>query len=178
MSTDPNQPTGFPPSSNDPQGSYEPMATPAYPPAAYPQPGPAYGQPVARDMSTTAMVLGICLLIFALLAIVGALFMGTLLTTILANAQAQNPGQPAMPAGFTTILSVIVGFFFGLLPLLAGVGLLMKASWGRILAIVAGVVILFSFPFGTILGICILIFLLRGGAADGYKLLGAPRRAY
>jgi hypothetical protein len=49
------------------------------------------------------------------------------------------------------------------LALAAGIGLLERAQWGRIMAIVAAFVSLLKFPFGTALGIWTLVMLL------GYK---------
>ena len=50
--------------------------------------------------------------------------------------------------------------------LLAGYGLLKRASWGRVLAIVVGVLGLFNFPVGTVIGIYSLWVLLQNAATD------------
>ncbi len=170
MSLDPNDPTnpanlqtsqGFPPAAN------------AYPPAAT-----GYAAPPGRDMKTTALVLGICFLIVAAFGVLVTLSMGMLLPVIMANARAQNPNVAALPAGFGTVVAVITGIFLGLLPLVAGVGLLTRAAWGRIFAIVVAILLLISLPFGTIFGGITLFFLLRGGSSEGYAALSqrtAPR---
>ncbi len=162
MSNDPNeQQQSFPPAS-----PYLPPTPVAYapPPAMY-SPGPA------QAMETPVRVLGICFLIIAALGFLGALFIGSLMPMITSQMQAQNPAQPMLPAAFGVILGVIIAVIGGVLPLLTGIGLLRKASWGRILAIVNSILILISFPFGTILGGVTLYFMLRGGAKEGYEQL-------
>lgn len=53
----------------------------------------------------------------------------------------------------------------------AGLGLLQRQDWGRILAIVFGVVSLINIPFGTALGIYTLWVLVSPGADQEYAAL-------
>jgi hypothetical protein len=68
------------------------------------------------------------------------------------------------------VLSVIgigTGCFMFVLALpgiVAGVGLLMRKSWGRILAIVVGVFSLVNIPIGTLIGAYTLVVLLQDSA--------------
>lgn len=69
------------------------------------------------------------------------------------------------------ILSVVgtsVAIFLAILSLpgiLAGIGLLMRKNWGRILAIVVGILNLVNFPIGTVIGVYTLWVLLQDTAA-------------
>lgn len=53
----------------------------------------------------------------------------------------------------------------------AGLGLLQRQDWGRILAIVLGVISLINIPFGTALGVYTLWVLVSPGADQEYQAL-------
>jgi hypothetical protein len=53
----------------------------------------------------------------------------------------------------------------------AGLGLLQRQDWGRILAIVLGAVSLINIPFGTAIGIYTLWVLVSPGADKEYEAL-------
>ena len=57
----------------------------------------------------------------------------------------------------------------------AGLGLLQRQDWGRVLAIVLGVISLINIPFGTALGIYTLWVLVSPGADKEYADAGAGR---
>ena len=61
---------------------------------------------------------------------------------------------------------LIVGALLGLA---AGVGLLQRQSWGRMLAIVLAVISLVDMPFGTALGVYTLWVLLPAKSEEEYK---------
>ena len=50
-------------------------------------------------------------------------------------------------------LPTIIILFFAIPSLIAGIGLLNKASWAMVLALIVGCFKLFSFPIGTAIGI-------------------------
>jgi hypothetical protein len=57
--------------------------------------------------------------------------------------------------GVLTIVGISVGTFMGVLGLpglIAGIGLLRRRNWGRILAIIVGFLNLINFPIGTVVG--------------------------
>ena len=57
--------------------------------------------------------------------------------------------------GVLSIVGVSVGAFMGVLGLpglLAGIGLLRRRNWGRILAIIVSFLNLLNFPIGTVIG--------------------------
>jgi hypothetical protein len=68
-----------------------------------------------------------------------------------------------------SVIGAVCGAFFVVLAvpgLLAGYGLLIRASWGRVLAIVVGVLGLFNFPVGTAIGVYALWVLLQNSATE------------
>jgi len=78
-----------------------------------------------------------------------------------------GPEWPMFALRFARItLAVKVG-----LALAAGIGLMQKAHWGRIVALVAGCLALLSFPFGTAIGIWTLVVLLNASNTAAYELM-------
>jgi hypothetical protein len=58
-------------------------------------------------------------------------------------------------AGILAIVGVSVGIFMAVIGLpgfLAGIGLLKRRNWGRVLGIIVGCLNLLNFPIGTIIG--------------------------
>jgi hypothetical protein len=77
------------------------------------------------------------------------------------------PGRDAPPFVFFLIV-LGIGLLFSLLflipPILAGVGLLKRKSWGRTAGIVAAILMALNIPFGTALSVYSFWFLLGKGA--------------
>ena len=70
-------------------------------------------------------------------------------------------------AGILAIVGVSVGVFMAVLALpglLAGIGLLKRKNWGRVLGIVVGFLNLLNFPIGTIIGVYTLWVLFQESA--------------
>jgi len=90
------------------------------------------------------------------------------LTAIL-NASPDFP--PGAPEFVHAILEVVAAFLFvgGAVGILAGVGLLNRASWARMLAIILGCVGLVDMPFGTALGAYTLWVLLPAQSEQEYQ---------
>jgi zinc-ribbon domain len=90
-----------------------------------------------------------------------------------------GPGGVATENGappFIRPLVSMVGILFlikAALCFLAGIGLLQRQSWGRVLAIVLGFVSLVHVPFGTALGIYTIWVLLSANAEERYARLAA-----
>lgn len=86
-------------------------------------------------------------------------------------------GLPSMPGGppmfIRPLLSAIaiVLVVKAAVGIAAGLGLLQRQDWGRILAIVLGVISLINIPFGTALGIYTLWVLVSPGADKEYQAL-------
>ncbi|MBZ5630677.1 MAG: transmembrane 9 family protein [Acidobacteriia bacterium] len=86
-------------------------------------------------------------------------------------------GLPSMPGGppmfIRPLLSAIAIVLLckAAVGIAAGLGLLQRQDWGRILAIVLGVISLINIPFGTALGIYTLWVLVSPGADQEYQAL-------
>lgn len=106
----------------------------------------------------------------ALFALIGG-FLCVLLTGI---------GVAVREAEATPILTVVGLAMAGLFVVLAipglaaGLGLLARKSWGRILAIVVAVLNLVNFPIGTVVGLYVLWVLLQDAAAGYFAPAGQP----
>jgi hypothetical protein len=75
-----------------------------------------------------------------------------------------------MVASFLALVAMLVGALVVVLAipgLIAGIGLLARKSWARVLGVIVSVFGLLSFPFGTLVGIYA-IFVLTQDAAVGY----------
>ena len=86
-------------------------------------------------------------------------------------------GLPSMPGGppmfIRPLLSAIAIVLLckAAVGIAAGLGLLQRQDWGRILAIVLGVISLINIPFGTALGVYTLWVLVSPGADQEYQAL-------
>ncbi len=86
-------------------------------------------------------------------------------------------GVPSMPGGPPMFLRPLLSAIAVLLlvksaaGIAAGLGLLQRQDWGRVLAIVLGVISLINIPFGTALGIYTLWVLVSPGADKEYEAL-------
>lgn len=104
-------------------------------------------------------ILGIVWVIYALFHVVGAGVLFVLANTFLPRLIQHMVPRPDMPPGFlgffTPLMSFvgIVGLGKGLLALAAGIGLLQKQHWARLIALVSGFIALLEIPFGLALGI-------------------------
>jgi hypothetical protein len=83
------------------------------------------------------------------------------------------PMQGGAPLFIRPLLSAIAVLLLckAALGIAAGIGLLQRQDWGRIMAIVMGVISLINIPFGTALGIYSLWVLVSPGADKEYAAL-------
>jgi len=84
------------------------------------------------------------------------------------------PQHQIPPPPFMAMIVVFVGWVMlirGVVGIVAGVGLLQRAPWARILALIMGFLSLLSFPFGTALGVYTIWVLLAAGAEQEYERL-------
>jgi hypothetical protein len=101
-----------------------------------------------------------------IMVILGKVFFGWFLQFV--------PQHGAPPPPFVGMIVAFVGWIMlirGVIGIVAGVGLLQRAPWGRILALIMGFISLISFPFGTALGIYTIWVLLAAGAEHEYERL-------
>ncbi len=78
---------------------------------------------------------------------------------------------PEAPFILRTVGSVAVFFFalLGLPKIIAGIGLLKKKEWGRILTLIVSFISLLNFPLGTALGIYSIIILVKEDSIEYFK---------
>jgi hypothetical protein len=79
------------------------------------------------------------------------------------------PFAPWM-GGLATLIVVLTSIG-ALLSLATGISLLMRKSWGRVLAIVVAILSLIKIPFGTALGIYTLWVMLPSASAIEYDAI-------
>jgi len=75
-----------------------------------------------------------------------------------------------------SIVTVVLLLLLGL-SLAAGIGLLTRKEWGRILAIVHAALSLIIIPFGTIIGALSLVYLTRSAIREYFATAGSPVEA-
>ena len=110
-------------------------------------------------MDKHVQILGVLHIVYSSIGLlVGALLfllfmgIGTFVGTLGESPEVVHQGVPAI----LFIIGLVIGTLFALLAIpgiIAGVGLLTRMEWGRILAIVVGFFDLLHIPFGTVLGI-------------------------
>ena len=120
-----------------------------------------------------AHLLGILWIAYSALSLIGGVILMIVSHTIFGPL-----GLPHMPGGgppmfIRPLLSAIAVVLLvkAALGIAAGLGLLQRKDWGRILAIVLGAVSLINIPFGTALGIYTLWVLVSPGADKEYEAL-------
>ncbi|MDX1615104.1 MAG: hypothetical protein R3300_12400 [Candidatus Promineifilaceae bacterium] len=111
-----------------------------------------------KELDTHVRILGwIHIISNAIFLVIGGLVFLLLTSIGMFSGDSEAFGILSVVAIFVTAVMAIVA-----LPgILAGVGLLRRASWGRILALVVGVLGLFNVPIGTIIGVYTLWVLLQ-----------------
>ena len=78
---------------------------------------------------------------------------------------------PEVPFILRTI-GIIAVFFFALLgipKIIAGIGLLKKKEWGRVLTLIVSFISLMNIPFGTALGIYSIVILVKEESIQYFK---------
>jgi len=119
-----------------------------------------------------AHLLGILWIAYSAVSLIGGVILMIVSHTIFGPF-----GLPRMPGGppmfIRPLLSAIAIVLMckAALGIGAGLGLLQRQDWGRILAIVLGVISLINIPFGTALGIYTLWVLVSPGADKEYEAL-------
>ncbi len=130
----------------------------APPPQAAP-PYPVYGPAmVAAEQRLRVrqhvQPMGILWIIFGVYRIAGGVLAATILHRLARGGMFGDapPFIPEFLGSLAPYIAVLSGVL-GLAAILAGIGLLTRQPWGRILAIVLAVLALLKIPFGTALGI-------------------------
>lgn len=119
-----------------------------------------------------AHLLGILWIAYSALSLIGGVILMIVSHTIFGPF-----GLPHMPGGppmfIRPLLSAIAVVLLckAVAGIAAGLGLLQRQEWGRILAIVLGAISLINIPFGTAIGIYTLWVLVSPGADKEYAAL-------
>jgi hypothetical protein len=120
-------------------------------------------QLTTRDVGQHVQILGwLYIISHAIFLIIGA-FIFMLLTGV--GAFTNDPQAVAI----LSIVGTFVGLFLAALSLpglAAGIGLLTRKPWARILAIVVGILNLANMPLGTLIGLYTMWVLLQEAATD------------
>jgi len=134
--------------------------------AVVPRPG---GNRVAQHVH----LLGILWIICSVLILVGGLVLLVVANTIFSEV-GNITGEPYSHIGFLRPLLSVIGIFVlakGVIGMAAGLGLLQRLPWARVLALIVGFLSLLNIPFGTALGIYTLWVLLSPNAEEDYRSL-------
>ena len=124
-----------------------------------------------RQMQAHVPIVGWTLIISNALFLVLAAFLWVLLAGV-GIASGDPQARAILP-----IVGTAVAIFFSLISvpgLVAGVGLLRRKSWGRILAIVVSILGLLNFPLGTLIGAYALWVLFQDSAPAYFGAPTAP----
>lgn len=134
-------------------------------------------QPIGSRVAQHAQMLGILWIAYsAVLVVIGfcmVVFFQHIFPVIIQNAPPQRNGPP--PEVIFGVMRPIMHFVMillvakGVVGIIAGVGILQRAEWSRVLTIVLACISLLSFPFGTALGIYSMWVLLSPNAATEFR---------
>jgi hypothetical protein len=117
-------------------------------------------------------LLGILWVVYSFFECIGAGVLFILANTLFGNFRPMVNGSPQVyfPVFLQPLLSFISVLLAckAILAVVAGVGLLQRQHWARMIAIVAAFFALLSIPFGTALGIYTLVVLMSQNAEQEY----------
>lgn len=143
--------------------------------------GKALGAAVAGRVSSRVadhrQILGILWVIYAILHIIGGGILFVMANTFFAHLGNMPRPQGGPPLTFLTPLLGFISILLlgkGLLAIAAGIGLLQKSHWARLIALVSAFVALIDIPLGLALGIyTIWVFLAQGAEQEYEKVASA-----
>ncbi len=137
---------------------------------------PVAGRPSAPGAGRVERHIGILAVLWMIYSVLHAIAGACMLLVsrvILAHiAAAGGEGPPPFVRPLISAIGLVI-LVKGALGLAAGVGLMQRATWARMLAIVLGVISLINMPFGTALGIYTLWVLMGSGSDREYEQLAA-----
>ena len=129
-------------------------------------------QPGSSRVAQHAQLLGILWIAYSVVLALFSVFMLTFFNHMLpiiiqSQPQPRNGPPPELIFGFMRpflhVMSILL-MCKAAAGIIAGVGILQRADWSRMLAIVVGCISLISFPFGTAIGVYTLWVLLSPNA--------------
>jgi hypothetical protein len=132
---------------------------------------PSCGKPSVPFMPPTRGIAGHIRLLGILWVAYGALHVVPALIVFVIAQRINFPQE--VPIFMRDLVGIIAGFFIagGTLAVVAGAGLLMRATWGRMTALVAAALALINVPLGTALGGYTMWALLPTANEEEYRTL-------
>lgn len=132
----------------------------------------AAATPVRQDpMERHVHLLGVLWLVLGVLTALGCIAIFIVAHVIFGpNGVATQEGAPLFLRPLLLLVSVLV-LVKAAAAFLAGLGLLQRQPWARVLALVLGFISLLNVPFGTALGIYTIWVLLGANADERYRRL-------
>lgn len=138
-----------------------------------------------RQMQTHVQIAAILLIASNALNLLGALVLFFVMVTVsgmlsaigISSGDVEAARVLPQIAGLIGMLGVGFAIFLAVVALpglVAGIGLVMRKTWARILGIVVGVLMLFHFPIGTLIG-AYTLFVLAQDAAPNYFETPKPK---
>lgn len=139
--------------------------------AVAPSPVPLLSHRVEKHLQTV----GILWIVYAFMGVLGWLFAIPFLTAIFGHGFMGHHAMEFPFIGLSALLPFVTALVFTRagLQALAGVALVMRVRWGRVLAIVVAFLTILKVPFGTGLSIYTLWVLLPGDAGRAYEEMAA-----
>ena len=110
----------------------------------------------AQTLDTHKKILGIIYVITACFALLVAIFIRAFVAIIFDFASDEGGMEPGVRDFVMAIITFVPALIivFSVIPtVIAGIGLLVRASWGPVFSLIVGILKLISFPIGTIIGI-------------------------
>lgn len=107
-------------------------------------------------MDSHKRILGIIFTVTSILTILMALFLNIFFSVLWTFVMSRAGAEDQLPLEFIAMLFQYLPWIiiaFSIPSLIAGIGLLNKASWAMTLALVLGCLKLLSFPVGTAIGV-------------------------
>lgn len=146
--------------------------------------GKPLGKVVAGKVSSRVadhiQILGVLWIVYSMVQLIGAVIVFMVANTLLPHfASIPPPPGTHMPPGAFSFIQPLITFISilllgkALLAASAGIGLLQKQSWGRMVALVIAFVALINIPFGTGVGIYTLWVLLPSNGQQDYAKISS-----
>ncbi len=134
---------------------------------------------VSTRVADHRQILGILWVVYAVFHLLGAGVLFVMANTIVVRMAQMPPTHNTPPFGFgfltplLTFISIMI-LAKGLLALAAGIGLLQKQHWARMIALVSGFLSLLSIPVGLAIGIYTIWVLMSASGEQDYAKLAGP----
>jgi hypothetical protein len=139
--------------------------------SAVAQPAAIQSSPVPQGrVAQHVQLLGGLWIVVSILILVGGIVLVTIANTLFARGGMHASEAPPFLQPLLSVVGVLV-LAKGALGFVAGLGLMQRQPWARLLALILAFVALLSVPFGTALGIYTMWVLLSHDAEQQYRML-------